>query len=207
MKLFLRLCVFAAMTASSARGQHPPSVRQFLDAHCIECHDADGKKGGLDLTALRFDLANSTNFSNWVLIHDRVDHGEMPPQKQPRPQKAELDPFLKSLSASLVATEQARTAKEGRSTRRRLNRYEYENALRDLLHAPWLPIRDALPEDGERYRFNKSGEALDVSHVQMARYLAAADGALRQVIATQAERPETKVARYMRAISGALRGR
>jgi hypothetical protein len=53
-----------------------------------------------------------------------------------------------------------------------------------------------LPEDGEAYRFNKIGDALDVSHVQMARYLSAADYALRQVMATQAERPQTKVQRY-----------
>ena len=35
-----------------------------------------------------------------------------------------------------------------------------------------------LPEDGEAHRFNKVGDALDVSHVQMARYLAAAEYAL-----------------------------
>src|SRR5207344_2775384 len=86
--------------------------------------------------------------------------------------------------------------KEGRATRRRMNRYEYETALRDLLHAPWLQVRDSLPEDGEAYRFNKVGDALDVSHVQMARYLAAADYALRQVMATHAEQPKTKVERY-----------
>ena len=40
------------------------------------------------------------------------------------------------------------------------------------------------------------GEALDVSHVQMARYLAAADYALREVLGQSAERPETKTVRY-----------
>jgi len=53
-----------------------------------------------------------------------------------------------------------------------------------------------LPEDGEAHRFNKAGEALDVSHVQMAQYLAAADYALRDVVATQIARPETTTARY-----------
>src|SRR5207249_5825397 len=37
---------------------------------------------------------------------------------------------------------------------------------------------------------------LDVSHVQMARYLGAADYALRQAMANQAERPEPRVKRY-----------
>ena len=84
----------------------------------------------------------------------------------------------------------------GRATQRRLNRYEYENALRDLLHAPWLQIRDSLPEDGEANRFNKSGERLDVSHVQMARYLGAADYALRQVVASQVAPPPAATKRY-----------
>src|SRR5205814_616436 len=106
---------------------------------------------------------------------DRVVNGEMPPKKKARPEAKELQSFTNSLSSSLIAAEKERTDREGRATQRRLNRYEYENALRDLLHAPWLQIRDSLPEDGERFRFNKIGDALDVSHVQMARYLAAAD--------------------------------
>jgi len=177
-------------------GDVPLPVRQFVEKNCVECHDTDTKKGGLDLTALKFDPANLTNFSRWVLVHDRVSDGEMPPKKKPRPEASELEAFTKSLSLSLVSVEQARMAKEGRATRRRLNRYEYENALRDLLHAPWLQVRDALPEDGEADRFNKIGDALDVSHVQMARYLGAADYALRQAMATQAEWPEPKVKRY-----------
>ncbi|NJN14249.1 MAG: DUF1587 domain-containing protein, partial [Planctomycetes bacterium] len=48
-----------------------------------------------------------------------------------------------------------------------------------------------LREDGEAHRFNKAGEALDVSHVQMAQYLAAADYALREVLADRISRPES----------------
>ena len=181
---------------SSPAADLPNAARQFVQKHCAECHDADMQKGGLNLLALPFDPANSTNFPKWVLVHDRVDHGEMPPPKKERPNPAELDVFKKWLSSSLAAADEKRIAKEGRATRRRLNRYEYENALRDLLHAPWLQIRDALPEDGESERFNKVGDALDMSHVQMARYMAAADYALRQVMAPYAERPEQKIQRY-----------
>ena len=191
----LGLCVLLAIIALRCAAAER-DVRPFLEKHCFECHDAETKKGDLDLTALKLDLANSTNFSKWMLVHDRVVNGEMPPKKKARPESSELEGFLKSLSSSLVSTEQARIAKEGRSTQRRLNRYEYENALRDLLRAPWLQVRDTLPEDGEAYRFNKVGDALDVSHVQMARYLNAADYALRQAMATHATRPETKTTRY-----------
>src|SRR6266496_1849797 len=196
MKVVARFSLLLTAAVSVGAADLPTGVGRFVDRHCFECHDAETKKGGLDLTGLPFDLANPTNFSIWVTVHDRVDNGEMPPKKKARPEPAELEAFTEMLSSSLVSAEQAREAMEGRATQRRLNRYEYENALRDLLHAPWLQVRDSLPEDGEAHRFNKSGEALDVSHVQMARYLGAADYALRQATATQAERPKTNVRRY-----------
>src|SRR5207302_7643600 len=119
-----------------------------------------------------------------------------PPKKKERPEPKELEAFTQTLSSALVGVERERMAKEGRATRRRLNRYEYENALRELLHAPWLQVRDSLPEDGEMDRFNKIGDTLDVSHVQMARYLHAADYALREAMAPQAERLVPKEHRY-----------
>ncbi len=195
-KSFVLLCLWLATTVPLAGADFPEASRRFVEQHCFECHDAETKKGGLDLTELRFELAKSENFSKWAMVHDRVSSGEMPPKQKARPDAAELEPFAKHLSSSLIAVEQAVMAKEGRATRRRLNRYEYENALRDLLRAPWLQVRDSLPEDGEAHRFNKVGAALDVSHVQMARYLSTADHALRQTIATQSARPETKVTRY-----------
>src|SRR6266446_3013844 len=196
MQAFARFSLLLACAAPVAAADFPPASRQFVEKHCVECHDAAMKEGGLDLTALQFEPATPTNFSTWVLVHDRVMRGEMPPKKKTRPETTELEAFTKSLSSSLVAAERTRMAKEGRATRRRLNRYEYENALRDLLQAPWLQVRDSLPEDGEAHRFNKVGDALDVSHVQMARYLGAADYALRQAMATHATRPATKVTRY-----------
>src|SRR6266487_3506226 len=195
-RLLVRLCLWLAVATSARAADLPAGGRAFVDRHCFECHDAETKKGGLDLTGLPFDLANPTNFSIWVTVHDRVDNGEMPPKKKARPEPAELEAFTRTLSSMLVSAEQARLAKEGRATQRRLNRYEYENALRDLLHAPWLQVRDALPEDGEADRFNKIGDALDVSHVQMARYLGAADYALREAMAPRAEPGPAKVQRY-----------
>lgn len=185
------------MTASSlAVGATGSVIPTFVENRCAECHDAESKKGGFDITALNLDLKDQRAFSTWVKVHDRVAAGEMPPKKADQPEPRELKRFLGGLSKDLLKSERERVTHEGRATQRRLNRYEYENALRDLLDAPWLQIRDALPEDGEAFRFNKVGDALDISHVQMARYLAAADYALRQVAAHVVERPETRLTRY-----------
>lgn len=190
---FTALCGVAVLAAPAHAA---PKLQPFLQKHCLECHDAEMKKGGLDLSALKFDIANHTNFSRWVKAYDRVQAGEMPPKKKAQPAAEERDSFLDSLGEALTSADEKRIAQAGRATRRRLNRYEYENALRDLLRAPWLQIRDTLPEDGEAFRFNKVGDALDVSHVQMARYLGAADYALRQAMIPFADRPETKTKRY-----------
>src|SRR5947208_11342680 len=118
-RVFARFPLLLAVTGPVMAGDVPLPVRQFVEKNCVECHDTDTKKGGLDLTALKFDPANLTNFSRWVLVHDRVSNSEMPPKKKARPEAAELEEFTKSLSTSLVSAEQLRLAKEGRATQRR----------------------------------------------------------------------------------------
>jgi len=165
----------------------------FFDQYCGECHYEDAS-GGLDLSVLTFDPANRDNLATWVKMIDRVNAGEMPPKKkEKRPAPAELAKFIHHASASVTAYEREVTTRDGRAVQRRLNRYEYENALRDLLNVPWAQVKDKLPLDGEGYRFNKSGEALDVSFVQMERYLSAADYAMRQAMSSAFERPEPAV--------------
>ncbi|NOT60735.1 MAG: DUF1592 domain-containing protein [Acidobacteria bacterium] len=168
----------------------------FLAANCVACHNSANKKGNLDLTALKDDYADAATFATWAKVHDRVYEKEMPPKAASQPDDNSRAAFLKNLSQPLIAADAARIRREGRAVWRRMNRYEYENTLRDLLGAPWLQVKELLPEDGERYRFNKSGEALGVSHVQINRYLTAAEYALREVLARSEQQPETITKRY-----------
>jgi mono/diheme cytochrome c family protein len=195
-KRFLLLIATATLAYAQPTVQPPAPVRTFVSANCAPCHNANLKSGNLDLTSLTFNPADAANFATWARIHDRVRDGEMPPIKNPALTPAARAQFLTSLSTPLIAADRARYATQGRATWRRMNRYEYENTVRDLLSAPWLQIRELLPEDGEAYHFNKSGEALDVSHVHMNQYLAAAEYALRGVLPGAATRPETTTKRY-----------
>lgn len=178
----------------------PAPTREFIDRYCTDCHDADERKGGLDLTGLRYDPGDATNSAKWALIHDRVQIGEMPPPKRKRrPNAAEVTGFTHEIATRLIAAEQAALASKGRAVQRRLNRDEFENVLRDLFQAPWLQIRSRLPDDGESHHFNKIGEALDVSHVQMARFMSSADYAIREILGVrlaQIEQAPTGARRY-----------
>ena len=202
--LFLELLVILSLSARPCAAA--VNLRPFLESHCFECHDSESQKGGLDLTALPLDLGNRDTFARWVKVHDRVSAGEMPPKKKARPPASELRSFTNVLTAELLVADRKRISTEGRATRRRLNRYEYEDTLRDLLSLPYLEVKSFLPEDSEAYGFNKVGDALDVSHVQMARYLSAADYALREALATQVARPFTTTNRYYTWDQGAFFG-
>ena len=169
---------------------------QFIEKYCSDCHDVAEPKADLDLVHKPFDPQDAANFEFWVKVHDRVAAGEMPPKKKARPDAADQAAFLNELTGDLTAVEEVGIARNGRAMKRRLNRYEYENTLRDLLDVPWIQVKDRLPEDGERYRFNKIGEALDVSHVQLARYLDTASYALRQAMSSQLEHPNTTTNRH-----------
>ncbi len=195
---FSALCVGVAALVPSLRAasEIDNDALAFLDRHCSSCHNDVDKEGGLDLTSLKFSPAEPSNFMTWVKVHDRVQNGEMPPKEKKRPVASDQNAFLRGLSTSLIAEEQSRMAVEGRATQRRLNRYEYENVLRDLLQAPWLQVKERLPEDGEAFGFNRIGDSLDVSHVHMARYMSAADYALRQVLLVHADRVPSKKVRY-----------
>ena len=71
---FSILCVLPISAVQSQTV--PPQIEQS----CIECHDDETKKGGLDLTALKFDLADGATRERWVRVFDRVEKGEMPPK-------------------------------------------------------------------------------------------------------------------------------
>src|SRR6266536_2670499 len=124
-RLLLAIACLPAAAALSPAADPPP--RAFLDAHCVSCHDAESKKGNLDLTALNADVGDPKAFARWVKVHDRVAAGEMPPKSvKARPDPKEADRFLTALAVDLTKADLARRGPEGRATVRRLTRTEYE---------------------------------------------------------------------------------
>ncbi|HLY11940.1 MAG TPA: DUF1592 domain-containing protein [Planctomycetota bacterium] len=161
----------------------------YLEKHCVECHDGETKKGNLDLTALKPDFRNLETFGRWVKVYDRVQAGEMPPKKKAAPPAVETQALLGSLKTSLLAADRARIDAQGRTAVRRLTRGEYEHTVRDLFGLAGIPLESSLPSDGMANGFDKSSEALDLSHVNLAKYVEAADQILDMAIATSPKAP------------------
>ncbi|WP_218280577.1 DUF1587 domain-containing protein [Verrucomicrobium spinosum] len=163
-------------------------VASRINQTCLECHDQDVQKGGLDLTALPYDLANRSLRERWVRIHDRVEKGEMPPDAEDLP-AADRAALVHALDTELSKIDLADVKSHGRGPVRRLNRDEYEQNLRDVLNLPDLDVRDILPEDREGHHFNKTTATLDMSRVQLTAYLDAAETALRSAMVTEPTPP------------------
>ncbi|MFM9168285.1 MAG: c-type cytochrome domain-containing protein, partial [Verrucomicrobiota bacterium] len=128
----LTALLLAPLAALHAADKTPQPIATLIERNCTECHDAETKKGKLDLTALSFDLDDPKGMDRWVHVFDRVENGEMPPKPEdmkPEDRKA----LLAALESSLHAASAKATAQKGRGTMRRLNRIEFEQNLRDLL--------------------------------------------------------------------------
>lgn len=171
-------------------------LKKLIGKYCTDCHDEDVQKGELDLTKLNFNFEDKKQYKTWVRVLERIEAGEMPPKKKkPLTEDTKLQ-FAELIGEPLDHYDKKVFESQGRTVLRRLNRHEYENTLRDLLDAPWLNVKDMLPEDGESHHFNKDGGALQVSHVQMASYLNAANFALHEVVAKQVNKPVQQTRKY-----------
>ena len=182
------LCSVALASASGA--ELGGKLEPMFDQHCYDCHDADAKKGGLDLAALKWKPDDAENLQQWTKVFDKVERGEMPPKKKERPPAEVSRTFLTTLHNELHTFSRHKQESEGRVVYRRLNRTEYVNTVHDLLGID-TPLRDLLPEDGTAGGFDNIGAALNLSAVHLERYLQAADLALKEATVTT-PKPETK---------------
>ena len=127
----------------------PEKLTTLFDNHCVQCHDGEDAEGGLTLKSLEWNLDDPHVADIWVKIHDRLASGEMPPKEDSRLDEVERGAAVKDLASRIVRFQAKRYVQHGRAVSRRVNRFEYENILRDLLHDPYLKIADQLPLDGE----------------------------------------------------------
>lgn len=206
-RLFL---VSLALCSASSLMAQADEITKFLKAYCVDCHNETTREGGLRLDSLSLDPAkigaSADALRVMVRVHDRVRDGEMPPKSVAAPPVKDRQLFLQDVARVIVAAETRTAAGNGRSTIRRMNRVEYESALRDLLGLPLLRVKELLPEDGQQFGFDKVAGALDISHIQMTKYLQTADTALRQAIVRETKAPETKTWREPAAQQDTARG-
>ena len=164
----------------------PASVTSVVNTYCVSCHDAEVKKGGLDLE--RISAVDVTRHSDeWERVIRKIQARQMPPVGKERPTEKAYDEAVSRLAASLDRAA-ARNPNPGRTdTFRRLNRTEYQNAIRDLLA---LDIESAalLPKDDASHGFDNVTVG-DLSPTLLDRYISAAGKISRLAVGAPRREP------------------
>jgi len=187
--LFASALAFVAASWASVAGQAPgsgtrdsgsgllqpgtprspiPDPHSLLNQYCIGCHNDRLKTGGLSLQGLPID----GNAETWEKVIRKVRAGMMPPAGAKRPERAALDAFAGSIETTIDRAAAA-TPNPGRAPLHRMNRVEYENAIRDLL-ALEVDSSTLLPADDSSHGFDNIADVLGVSPSLLERYVAAA---------------------------------
>ena len=181
------LLLFSGFFPMVAGTEVPGEISALVKSHCVECHSGSKPDAGLNLTQLKFDLADRHAFATWVRVHDKLEAGEMPPLDADQPSPAERSAAVGALQKTLLAASLAQQQTEGRVALRRINRTQHENTLNDLLGVS-IKLGDVLPDDGSVAGFDNVSEGLDVSSAHLLRYQQAAELALNAAIAIRPSR-------------------
>jgi hypothetical protein len=144
---------------------------EFLDRYCVTCHNERLKTGGLSLAETDPASAGARP-ELWEKVVRKLRTGLMPPTGALQPPQAERLAMLTSLETSLDAAALAKPNPGRTDSLRRLNRTEYQNAIRDLL-ALDIDAATLLPPDESGHGFDNVTVG-DLPATLLNRYIAAA---------------------------------
>ena len=165
-----------------------PAVRAVLDTYCITCHNQRLRTGGLALD--RLDMTNpGANAEVWEKVIAKLRAGSMPPAGRPRPDAATYRAVASALENDIDRA-WAASPNPGRiSAVHRLNRTEYQNAIRDLF-ALDIDVRSLLPGDETADgSFDNFATSLSISTVHLERYMSVARQVTRLATGLPPARP------------------
>lgn len=157
------------------------SSAQFIDRYCAACHNERVKSGGLSL-AQADPSKPAANPALWENVVRKLRTGMMPPPTAPQPPDADRRAILQRLESSLDAASAAKPNPGRTETLRRLNRTEYQNAIRDLL-ALDIDASSLLPADESGHGYDNVNVG-DLSPTLLNRYISAAQRISRLAVGT-----------------------
>ncbi|MGE0392355.1 MAG: DUF1592 domain-containing protein [Vicinamibacterales bacterium] len=162
-----------ATPAANAAPLTPAEAKATVDRYCVTCHNDRLKTAGLTLAGI--DYADvSRHASELERAVRKLGSAAMPPAGSPRPDAPTYAALTAFLEQQLDA-EAARRPNAGRTEPlHRLNRVEYQNAVRDLLGIEGMDVERMLPADDASYGFDNIAGILAISPTHLDRYLAAA---------------------------------
>src|SRR6185436_14406462 len=169
--LIVSLGIQARPSAQQPAPQSASSHRQTLDRYCVTCHNQRLVTAGLKLDDA--DVANpGAGAEVWEKVVRKLRTGVMPPPNMPQPSMEDRVALLSWLETSLDKAAAAKPNPGRTETLRRLNRTEYQNAIRDLLSVD-IDAQSLLPADESGHGFDNVTVG-DLPPALLDRYISAA---------------------------------
>jgi uncharacterized protein DUF1592/uncharacterized protein DUF1588/uncharacterized protein DUF1585/uncharacterized protein DUF1587/uncharacterized protein DUF1595 len=157
-----------------------------VDQYCLDCHDGSIKKGGFDLESIKSDDI-SKHLAEWEHVVRKLRVRQMPPVGKDRPSEKSYDEIVPALASLLDRASETHPNPGRTESFRRLNRTEYQNAIRDLL-ALDVDTTELLPKEDVSGGFDNV-EVAKLSPTLLNRYIAAAEKVSRLAVGAPRRTP------------------
>ncbi len=187
----IRLAIVGLAAWGLARPSAAPATERdvlhgFVERHCSACHNGVDRAAGLDLDAIVPDEIDR-HPAAWEKVVRKLNARQMPPPRRRRPAEPEYDAVIATIAGALDRAAAAHPDPGRTDTFRRLNRTEYQNAIRDLL-ALDIDAEALLPADPSSHGFDNITVG-DLSPTLLDRYITAAQRISRLALGTPGRSP------------------
>ena len=185
----------ATQRASTAPAVSPAvnaqPLKAVIDTYCVTCHNGRSKVGGLVLDSL--DTAHpETAAATWEKVARRLRAETMPPVGRPRPDAEGYRAAAAVLEQALDRVAELHPNPGRPEAFHRLNRTEYQNAIRDLLGLD-VDVSGLIPADNTyEHGFDNNADSLSVSPDLLTRYASAATTLSRKAVGIAPRGPQSE---------------
>jgi hypothetical protein len=161
-------------------------IDRFTERFCLGCHNGNDRAAGLDLDALD-SRGIAEHPAAWEAVVRKLNARQMPPPGRKRPGEPEYDAAISAIAVAIDRAADAHPDPGRTDTFRRLNRTEYQNAIRDLL-ALDVDASTLLPPDESSHGFDNITVG-DLSPTRLDRYITAAQKISRLAVGSPGRSP------------------
>ena len=197
--------VEAAGPQQESTGALPATISShaaLLEQYCVTCHNERLRSlGTVPLELQTVDLATvPAEAEIWEKVIRKLRTGSMPPPGRPRPDTAAAEGFASWLETEIDRAAAAHPDPGRTEPLHRLNRTEYQNAIRDLL-ALDIDAASLVPADDQSYGFDNIAGVLKVSPTLLERYMSAAREISRLAVGASTMAPTGETVRIVSDLS------
>ncbi len=172
------------------------TVQPILQRYCYECHEGDTAESSVDIAYFRNLQSVRDKQSLWEQIRGIVRLGAMPPKDySEQPTDIERERTSNWIHQALTAIDCSAPSEIPSVTARRLNKFEYDNTIRDLFGLDLKPSKEiGFVSDDVGNGFDNQGEVLTLSPLILEKYLQAAEWVSGRVISLDPNVMKTQLA-------------